>query len=103
MGNLLCWLIRKLLNPYLGQLVVYKPRATPSVYKQLITSVGSIILTYDLVFKICMIVSLQTQLCLISIHRSLLSREIRTLRVQFPSGAQKHFSQFAIKLVHYKK
>ena len=36
MGKLLCWLIRKLLNPYLGQLVVYKPRATPSIYKQLI-------------------------------------------------------------------
>ena len=25
-----------LLNPYLGQLVVYKPQAMPSVYKQLV-------------------------------------------------------------------
>ena len=36
MGNLLYWLMGKLLNPYLGQLVVYKLPATPSVYKQLI-------------------------------------------------------------------
>ena len=26
MENLFCWQISKLLNPYLGQLVVYKPR-----------------------------------------------------------------------------
>ena len=31
MGNLFCWLISKLLNPYIGQLAVYKPRATTSV------------------------------------------------------------------------
>ena len=30
MGN------KKVIEPDLGQLVVYKPRATPSVYKQLI-------------------------------------------------------------------
>ena len=27
-----------------------------------------------------------------------LNRKLRNLRVRFPSGAQKHFSEFAIKL-----
>ena len=31
-GNLLCCLIRTLLSPYLGQLIVYKLRAMPSNY-----------------------------------------------------------------------